>query len=43
VIPSEVIWRREFSSNPNLPPGMGIKFIKTFEELEKEIGFPVEK
>lgn len=43
VIPSEVIWRREFSSNPNLPPGMGIKFIKIFEELEKEIGFPVEK
>ncbi len=37
IIPSEVIWRREYSSNPNLPPGMGLKFSKVFEELEKEI------
>jgi Tfp pilus assembly protein PilZ len=37
IILSEVVWRREFSNNPNLPPGMGLKFNKIFEELEKEI------
>ncbi|MCX7945206.1 MAG: PilZ domain-containing protein [Deltaproteobacteria bacterium] len=37
IIPAEVIWRREYSSNTSLPPGMGIKFLKIFEELEKEI------
>lgn len=37
IIPSEVVWRREFSNNPDLPPGMGLKFSKIFEELEKEI------
>ncbi|MGC9042734.1 MAG: PilZ domain-containing protein, partial [Myxococcota bacterium] len=37
IIPSEVIWRREFSNNPELPPGMGLKFSKIFDELEKEI------
>jgi len=37
IIPSEVVWRREFSSNPNLPPGMGLKFARIFDDLEKEI------
>lgn len=37
IIPSEVVWKREFSNNPNLPVGMGVKFAKIFEDLEKEI------
>ncbi len=37
VIPSEVVWKREFSNNPNLPPGMGLKFGKIFEDIEKEM------
>ncbi len=40
ILQSEVIWRREYSSNRSLPPGMGLKFAKIFEELEKEIVIP---
>jgi len=40
ILLSEVIWRREFSSNMNLPPGMGLKFLNVFDELEKEIIIP---
>lgn len=40
VLNSEVVWRREFSTNPSLPPGMGLKFNKIFEHLEKEIIIP---
>lgn len=42
VLPAEVVWKREYSTNPDMPPGMGVKFINIFKELEKEIIIPQE-